>query len=124
MDTKGGRFSLQINGVTYTGRGNATIIPARAEPDADANSNGSAYRWVTPKLAEIGLDFDRGVGIVWDENLLLQDVDLTFVETDAGVTHLLTDAGFTGRGEIKVEKGEVTGLKLKGDQYQAVFANR
>ena len=41
MDTKGGRFTLDLSGRTFSGRGKATISPARATRENGANSDGS-----------------------------------------------------------------------------------
>jgi hypothetical protein len=121
MDTKGGRYGMNGNGQNFTGRGEATIIPSRIEPENFANSDGTGSATVKPMLAEAEITFDRGNGLPWDETMLLQSWDFTFVEKDAGVTHLFTGARFAGRASIKVSNGEVTGLKLQSDQYQVLF---
>jgi hypothetical protein len=120
MDTKGGRFTLTINGVAYSGRGKATIKPSRVSMTNGANMDGTGYSTVKPTLAELDLSFDRGVGLVWDENLLLQPINATFVETDVGVTHLFTGGNFEGDSAIDTENGEVTGLKIQSDRYQVL----
>ncbi|WP_066921701.1 phage tail tube protein [Methylobacterium sp. CCH5-D2] len=120
MQTTGGRFTAEINGRTYKGRGKATIETARVEVAAEANQDGSAFRTVKPKLASCDLTFDRGVGLKWDEALILSDINLTFVETDAKVTHLFTDASWVGTPSLDTETGEVSGLSIKSDKYQQV----
>ena len=72
-----------------------------------------------PKLATIELTFGRGVGLKWDEAMMLEEVDCTFRETDAKVTHLLTGANWSGEPTIDTETGEVSGLKLESDKYLA-----
>lgn len=119
MDTKGGRFELTINGRTYSGRGKATIKPARAVRENGVNQDGTGYSTVKPMLASLDLSFDRGVGLKWDEAMMLQEIDVTFKETDAGVTHLFTDANWAGEPEIDSENGEVSGLKIETDKYLA-----
>lgn len=116
----GGRFTLDINGQVYKGRGKATISPAAATRENGANMDGSMYSNVKPKLASLDLTFDRGVGLTWDENEVLQDLNATFVETDAKRTHLFTDAAFSGEPTIDSETGEVSGLKIEcaGPNYQ------
>ena len=76
MDTKGGRYSVRINGQRFSGRGKASIDPAEATPKADPNRDGTAYRTVEPQLPMIALSFDRGSkaqAITWTAGMLLQD---------------------------------------------------
>lgn len=120
MDTKGGRFTLDINGRTYSGRGEATIRPARATAEAGANMDGTGYRTVQSKLAGLELSFDRGVGLTWDEGLLLANINVTFVETDAGRMHFFTGASWVGEPSINSASGEVSGLSIQTDKYQAI----
>ncbi|ACL57423.1 phage tail tube protein [Methylobacterium nodulans] len=118
MDTKGGRYTIDIGGRRFSGRSEGKVRPARAVNANGVNWDGSAYSSVAPKLASIELSFDRGQGIPWDETMLLQKPDVTFEETDAGVVHYLTAAGWDGEPEINTKDGEVTGLKLESDQYR------
>ena len=118
MDTKGGRYTIDIGGRRYSGRGEAKIRPARAVNANGVNWDGSAYSMVAPKLAGIELSFDRGRGLPWDETMLLEKPNVTFEETDAGVIHYFTAAGWDGEPEINTKDGEVTGLKLESDQYR------
>lgn len=121
MDTKGGRFTLTINGRTYSGRGKATIMPARAVRENGVNSDGTGYSTVQAKLASLDLSFDRGVGLKWDERMMLTEIDVTFKETDtkARTTHLFTNANWAGEPSIDSESGEVSGLKIESDKYLA-----
>jgi hypothetical protein len=120
MDTKGGRFTLSINGLNYSGRGKATIKPSRVSITNGANMDGTGYSTTKPVLAELDLTFDRGIGLAWDETLLLQSVNATFSEDDYGQTHLYTGARFEGEPAIDSESGEVSGLKLCSDKYQTI----
>lgn len=120
MDTKGGRFTLDINGTTYSGRGKATIKPSRVSLSNGANMDGTGYSTVKPVLAELDLTFDRGIGLAWDETLLLQSLDVTFSEDDYGLTHLYTGARWDGDPSIDSETGEVSGLKICSDKYQTI----
>lgn len=122
MDNRGGRYTLQINGVTYSGRGKATIKPAGAMRESGVNQDSTGYSTVKPVLRSIGLTFDRGSGIIWDESLLLADANLTFNEVDLKrpTQHLMTGATITGTPEIDTETGEVSGLTIEGSNYQAV----
>lgn len=118
MDTKGGRFTLEINGRVFSGRGEATIKPARATRTNGANMDGTGYSTVEPKLASLGLTFDRGIGLRWDDAMMLQEVNVTFVETDTSRTHLFTRANWSGEPEINSANGEVSGLTLETASYQ------
>ena len=120
MDTKGGRFTIDINGRTYSGRGEAKITPARATPKNGVNWDGSGYNTVEPKLAGCELTFDRGIGLFWTEGEILGAINLTFVETDAQVTHYFTNANWEGEPSINSKDGEVSGMSIKSDQYRAV----
>ena len=71
-----------------------------------------ATNTVAPKLVGIDLSFDRGIGLNWDSTMILQSVDVTFVETDFGKTHMFTSASWDGDPTIDSATGEVTGLKL------------
>ncbi|SEQ48561.1 Phage tail tube protein [Faunimonas pinastri] len=119
MDTKGGRVSLTIDGVTYHARGAAKINPSLVSLENGANMDGSGYSTVKPELASIELSLDRGsTSIKWTEDMLLSKVNVTFKEDDYGVTHLFTAARWGGKPEIDTATGEVSGLKLESDQYQ------
>lgn len=123
MDTKGGRYIINANGRRYSGRGKATITPARAVPKADPNRDGTAYRTVEPKLAGIDLSFDRGPKDDvprWTEDMLLQNVDVTFIEQDAGVTHYFTAASWNGTPSLDTDSGEITGMSVMSDQYRSI----
>lgn len=112
MDTKGGRFSMSINGQTYSGRGAAKIMSSGVSTKTGVNQDGTAYRTVEAKLVGIDVTFDRGIGLKWDSTMLLADVDLTFVETDIGLTRMYTSGGFDGDPTIDSATGEVSGVKV------------
>lgn len=120
MDTKGGRYTLDIDGVTYSGRAKATIKPSRVSLTSAANMDGTGYSTVKPELAEIDLTFDRGLSLAWDETQILKTMNVTFSEDDFGQTHLLTGARYNGAPSIDSESGEVSGLKLCSDKYQTI----
>ena len=117
---KGGRFTIDINGQRYSGRGKATVIAAAATRENVANNDGTKSSMVKARLPSLELTFDRGVGLKWDEALMLQDLNVTFVETDAKRTHLFTDASFSGEPSLDTDSGEISGLKIEcaGANYQ------
>ncbi len=122
MDTKGGRFSLTINGQTYSGRGAAKLMLSGVSPSTGVNQDGTSYRTVAPKLVGIDLTFDRGVGLLWDSTMMLADIDVTFAETDVKKTHLFTSGSWDGDPTIDSATGEVSGLKCMTSEsnYQAL----
>ena len=119
-DTKGGRVSLTIGNQTYSMRASAKVMPARVSLKNDANQDGSGFTTVAAKLASLEMSFDRGKGLKWDESMILASIDATFVETDAGVTHLFTSGRWDGDPTIDTGTGEVTGMKIVSDQYQQI----
>ena len=118
MDTKGGRVSIDISGQVFSGRGAAKIMPSAVSLKSDANTDGSGYTTVTAKLYGVDLSFDRGL-FVWNEAMLLQQVDVTFKEIDVagGRTHLFTACRWDGEPTLDTATGEVTGMKLLTDKY-------
>ncbi|MCJ2108029.1 phage tail tube protein [Methylobacterium sp. E-041] len=119
MQTTGGRFTLDINGRRYSGRGKGTIMPATATRENGANQDGTGWSSVKPQLASLDLTFDRGVGLKWDADMMLAELNVTFVETDAGKrTHLFTNANWSGQPSLDTENGEVSGLKIETATYQ------
>jgi len=122
MDTKGGRYSLDIDGQTFSGRAKATINPSNVELANEANQDGTGYTTVKPGLYGIELTFDRGSGIKWNAAMLLKKVNVTFREDDVGLTHYLTGARWQGKPAIDTENGEVSGLSLMSDQYSSAAA--
>lgn len=121
MDTKGGRGTIDIDGVRYSARGAAKIMPSTVSLENGANMDGTGYSTVKPELAGVDFSFDRGV-FPWTDDLILKKINVTWVETDTGWTHLFTGARFSGKPEIDTEKGEVTGLKIETDSYQVIKA--
>ena len=118
MDTKGGRIEIDINGRTYVARAKATLKPARATRTNGVNQNGTGYSTVAPKLAGIEVTFDRGSGLDWGEAEMLQEINVTFTEKDAGRVHVFTGARFEGEPSIDTETGEISGLSIMGDNYR------
>ena len=112
MDTKGGRYSMTINGQVFSGRTAAKLMLAGVSPTTGVNQDGTAYRTVAPKLVGVDLNFDRGLNVAWNSAMMLADVDVTFVEDDFGVTHMFTSAAYDGEPTIDSATGEVTGVKV------------
>lgn len=123
MDKKGGRVSITINGVTFTARSSVSISPATVERTNGVNRNGSGYSTIAPKLASADISFDRGErsGIVFDDAMLLSDVNATIWEEDAQITHFFTNAGLGGTPSIDTETGEVTGMRVEAPRNSYSF---
>lgn len=126
MHTAGGRVSTVINGVNYTARGEITLDPSNIEVEGAANQDGSIYRTVKPKARMATLTFDRfvdaqGRPLKWSENVMEQsNIPVTFIERDTGLTHLLTNAFFTGKPEHNTATGEVSGLSIAAEKYETL----
>ncbi len=112
MDTKGGRFSLTINGQVFSGRGAAKIMSSGVGVTTGVNQDGTGYKTIAPKLVGLDLSFDRGVGLLYNSTMMLANIDVTFVETDMGLTHMYTSANWEGDPTTDSATGEVTGLKI------------
>ncbi|MBN9453256.1 MAG: phage tail tube protein [Bosea sp.] len=123
MDKKGGRVSVTINGRTFTARSSVSISPATVERSNGVNRDGSGYSTIAPKLASAEISFDRGErsGIVFDDAMLLADVNCTIWEEDAQITHFFTNAGFGGTPSIDTESGEVSGMRVEAPRNSYSF---
>ncbi len=121
-DFKGGRLSITVDGKVLSARASGKIKPSTVEIEADANQDSTGYGTVKPVLAEFDFSFDRGESIVWDKSFMLRRPNVTFVEDDAGITHLGTRCYVTGAPEIDSASGEVSGIVFKTDAYQQVSA--
>ena len=117
MDTKGGRVAVTINATTFSGRGAAKVETSRVSLKSGANTDGTGWTTVEAKLAGLDVSYDRGQGFAWDDAMLLQSLDVTFVETDTGVTHYFTSARWEGAPTLDTASGEVSGLKIMSDKY-------
>lgn len=126
MHTAGGRVSTVINGIAYSARGEITLAPSNVSVEAASNQDGSNYRTVKPKPRTAELTFDRlvdsaGRPLKWDERImLLNNIPVTFIEQDTGITHLLTNATFTGDPQQNTATGEVSGLGIAADKYETI----
>ena len=124
--TSGGRVSTVINGINYSARGVITLDPSNIEVSAGVNQNGKIYRTVAPKARTAELTFDRlvdieGIPLKWAENIMAEDdLPITFVEDDVGITHLLSGGFFTGKPTTDLSTGEVSGLGLAAQNYKTI----
>jgi hypothetical protein len=123
MDNKGGRVSIEINGVNYSPReASVKVSPSVVELENGANGDGSGYSTVKAKLASAEITFDRGKpsDIKWTSDMVLASINATIVELDTTVIHLFTGARWSGAPELDLSTGEVSGLKIETDTYQQI----
>lgn len=118
-DFGGKIYFTASNGMKYTGRGTFSVSPARFSTEAVTNDDTSVARVATPKPAMIELTIQDD-GQDFEALMNGPRFNFTAVEDFTGVTHLLSDAFFTGDPVINRKNGEVTGLSLSGENYQRV----
>ena len=112
MDNKGGRYTLEINGQVFSGRGKASIDQAGISMDNGSNMDATMFSTVKPELISLDLTLDRrDQSTKWDAAMMLKPINVTFAETDAGVTHVMTSARWQGKPTLDTSTGEISGLK-------------
>lgn len=126
MHTSGGRVSTVIGGVQYSSRGTIKLNVSNISVTVASNGDGTNYRTVAgkPRTAEISFDKfvdNNGEPLKWNEAImLLTNLAVTFVEQDTGVTHLLSNACFTGDPGQDLGSGEVSGVGIASDTYETI----
>lgn len=117
----GGRISIKIGGVQFAPcDGDITIKPTNCEVDAEMNQNGTVAYKVKLMPYEADIKFRNSSGIIWQNQMMQCSVDVTIQEEDNGRLHMFTGARLTGRPDYNLSSGEVTGVVVKGPNYQAV----
>lgn len=113
MDNKGGRYTLDINGQVFSGRGTAKIDSAGVSLSSKPNQDATMYTTIAPELIMLDMTLDRrDQATKWDEKMMLTKINVTFKEADAGVTHILTAARWEGKPTLDTSNGEISGLKV------------
>jgi hypothetical protein len=126
MHTSGGRVSTVIGGVQYSARGTIKLNVSSINVNVASNGDGTNYRTVTAKPRTAEISFDRlvdnnGTPLKWNESvMMLTNLAVTFVEQETGVTHLLSNACFTGDPGQDLGSGEVSGLGIAADTYETI----
>jgi hypothetical protein len=126
MHTCGGRVTTVIGGKVYSARGEIKLDVSNIETAVEANQDGSTYRTVKPRPRQAEITFDRfvdnnGVPLRWDEGvMMLTNLGVTFIEQDTNITHLLSNACFTGNPSANLATGELDGLKIAADKYTTI----
>lgn len=117
----GGRITVNIGGVQYTPTdADIKIKPTNSEVDAEMNSDGSMSTRTKLMPFEADITFRNNSGIVWQSAMQQCSVNATIQEEDNGRLHLFTSARLVGRPEYNTATGEVTGVTIKGPNYQFV----
>ena len=123
MHTSGGRVTITVNGINYSARGAIKLNPSNISVAAGVNQDATLYRTVAPKARSAQCTFDRfvsqqdGTKLVWNEDVLkMTDMQVTFVESDGGLTHILTGAFFVGDPDMDTSTGEIDGLSIAADR--------
>lgn len=114
----GGEMRLRLaDGTNLTMRGNFTLGSSGVSTEAVTNQDGSVSRNVTlkPRTAEVTLE-DDGT----DVNALMRAPrqDIYLVEEFTGVSHVFTNAFFSGDSAMDRATGEWTGLVINSSDYQ------
>lgn len=118
----GGEMRLRLaDGTNLTMRGAFTLGVSGVSVEAVTNQDASVSRQATlkPRTAELTLE-DDGT----DVNALMraprQDIYIT--EEFTGVSHIFTNAFFSGDASVDRATGEWTGLVINGSGYQRLAA--
>ena len=117
----GGRISLNIGGVQFKpSDADITIKPTSVEVAADSNRDGSMNTTLKVVPFEADVKFRDQSFINWQNQMMMCSVDATIQELDNKRLHIFTSARLTGRPDYNTATGEVTGIVIKGPQYQKV----
>lgn len=116
----GGRMRITgSTGYALSPRGTINVSAAYTSNEAITNQDGRVDRVVTPSAptAEVGFADD---GHDFDAMLNADRHNITIVEEKTGVTHLFTNAFWTGRPSSNRLNGEVTQLGIVAEFYRRI----
>jgi Phage tail tube protein len=114
----GGRISITAGTQRFTpSDGDVTIEPTNIKVDAKANGDGSPCYTASPKLYGAKIKFRDSSSITWDD-IVRQSLDVTIVEEDNNRTHIFSSCRAVGEPEVNISNGEVSGMEIRGQQYQ------
>ena len=116
----GGKIRFSIAGNPMVLRGKTEIELADLEKDEVVNDDGSISFMGKNKGYGADVIFEDNLTIDWNGLLRLPPTNITMIEDDANITHLFTQASFTGRPKVDREDGQVTGLKIVSPAYTRV----
>jgi Phage tail tube protein len=121
----GGRVALTVGGVVFRPcDADMKLMTSEISVEGKANHDGSASYVVKPELVGAEITFRYDSGIRWTTQMLLCQVNATFVEEDNGRTHLFSNVRFTGKPDINLTNGEVTGVKVEGGRGSYTLATQ
>lgn len=109
----GGRASVTINGVRVSPR-SVSIIPLNYERDVKSNQDGSIYTIFKPTPAEADINLSDACGMEITD-LMGCPLDVTIDLWDVRRRYLFTKAVIVGRPKINTETGEISGMKITGN---------
>lgn len=109
----GGRASISINGVAVSPR-KITVTPTNYERDVKSNQDGTIYTVMKPMPAEADISLSDSCGL--DINALMGcPIDVTIDLWDVKRRYLFSKAVMVGRPKIDTESGDISGLKVTGN---------
>lgn len=116
----GGKMSITgSTGYRFSPRGTINVSAAHSSNEAITNQDGRVDRIVTPGAPTAEVNFaDDGPN--FDVLLNADRHNITIVEEKTGVTHLFTNAFWTGRPSSNRVNGEVSGLGIVAEFYSKI----
>lgn len=113
----GGRMAITgSTGYRMSPRGTINVNRAHSSNEAVTNQDGRVDRVMTPTAPTAEVTFADD-GIDFDMLLNADRHNITIVEEKTGVTHMFTDAFWTGAPSSNRVNGEVTGLTITAEIY-------
>ncbi|CAD5275032.1 hypothetical protein BOSE62_130667 [Bosea sp. 62] len=104
-------LSGPLAGRTLSAMGEIKIKSTGYKVSAEVSSDHQVMnRGFEPQPVIVSCDFDRG-SINWNA-LITARFDMTWTEVLAGMTHFMTQAGFTGEAQGSMKDGKMTGLEV------------
>lgn len=114
----GGKITVSSSrGYKLSLRGTLAVAGAHQSNDKVTNQDGSVDRLITPDAPSAELTF-RDDGLDGDMLLNGDRENITIVEEKTGVTHLFTDAFWTGKPNANRINGELTALAIVASYYR------
>lgn len=116
----GGRITFEFAGTPIPPTdAEIKLDPSLVEVKGEANQDGSAAYAMKPKLVAADFSLRHANGIDWNA-MMFQIGNLTITEENNGRTHLFTKTRLTGKPDINLSTGAVSGLKAEGGTYTRI----
>ena len=114
----GGKITVTSSrGYKLSLRGTLNVSGASQSNEAITNQDGRVDRIITPDAPSVELNFADD-GLDWSTILNADRENLTIVEEKTGVTHLCTNAFWTGKPSANRINGEMTSVTIRPESYQ------